>query len=75
LTGRSDEQFAVSAVASGAQEYLVKGRVDADMLWRALRYAIERKRAELTAVELRASLVRPARPRAQTGPGRLRDPG
>lgn len=55
LTGLFDEHFGVSAVASGAQDYLVKGRVEPEMLRRALLYAIERKRAELTAVALRAS--------------------
>jgi serine phosphatase RsbU (regulator of sigma subunit) len=55
LTGLNDEHFGVSAMASGAQDYLVKGRVDPEMLRRALLYAIERKRAELTAVELHAS--------------------
>jgi serine phosphatase RsbU (regulator of sigma subunit) len=58
LTELNDEQFGVSAVASGAQDYLVKGRVDPEMLRRALLYAIERKRAELTAVELHASQIR-----------------
>jgi serine phosphatase RsbU (regulator of sigma subunit) len=55
LTGLNDEHFGVSAVASGAQDYLVKGRVEPEMLRRALLYAIERKRAELTTVELHAS--------------------
>jgi CheY-like chemotaxis protein len=55
LTGRSDEHFGVSAVASGAQDYLVKGRVDPETLRRALLYAIERRRAERTAVERHAS--------------------
>lgn len=58
LTGLSDEHFGVSALASGAQDYLVKGRVEPDMLRRALLYAIERKRAELTAVDLHASQLR-----------------
>jgi len=58
LTGLSDEQFGVSAVASGAQDYLVKGRVDADTLRRSLRYAIERKRAEITAVDLQVGQLR-----------------
>jgi DNA-binding response OmpR family regulator len=61
LTGLTDEHFGVSAVSSGAQDYLVKGRVAPDMLQRALLYAIERKRAQLTAVELRASELKPAR--------------
>ncbi len=55
LTGFSEEHFGVQAVGAGAQDYLVKGRVDPEMLRRALLYAIERKRAELTAVELHLS--------------------
>lgn len=58
LTGLNDEHFGVSALASGAQDYLVKGRVEPEILRRALRYAIERKRAELTAMDLRASKLR-----------------
>jgi serine phosphatase RsbU (regulator of sigma subunit) len=58
LTGLNDEHFGVSALASGAQDYLVKGRVEAEMLRRALLYAIERKRAELTSADLRASELR-----------------
>ena len=58
LTGLSDEHFGVSAVASGAQDYLIKGRVEPEMLRRAVLYAIERKRAEITAVELHASQLR-----------------
>ncbi|MDT5390959.1 MAG: hypothetical protein QOE04_4600, partial [Mycobacterium sp.] len=55
LTGLSDEHFGVAALGAGAQDYLIKGRVDPEMLRRALLYAIERKRAELTTVELYAS--------------------
>jgi serine phosphatase RsbU (regulator of sigma subunit) len=55
LTGFNDEHFGVQAVASGAQDYLVKGRVEPETLRRALLYAIERKRAQLVAVELHAS--------------------
>jgi CheY-like chemotaxis protein len=58
LTGLNDEHFGISAVASGAQDYLVKGRVEPETLRRSLLYAIERKRAELTAVELHASRIR-----------------
>src|SRR5262245_46261401 len=60
LTGLNDEHFGMSAVASGAQDYLVKGRVEPENLRRSLLYAIERKRAELTAVELHASQLRAA---------------
>jgi PAS domain S-box-containing protein len=46
LTGLDDETLAVQAVREGAQDYLVKGRVDGEVLGRTLRHAIERKRAE-----------------------------
>ena len=46
LTGVADETLGLEAVRSGAQDYLVKGRVDGPRLIRAIRYAIERKRAE-----------------------------
>jgi serine phosphatase RsbU (regulator of sigma subunit) len=58
LTGLNDEHFGVSAVAAGAQDYLVKGRVEPETLRRAVLYAVERKRAELTAVDLYASELR-----------------
>ncbi len=53
LTGRSDEHLGVQAVAEGAQDYLVKGQVDAVWLVRALRYAVERKRADEASRRLR----------------------
>ena len=46
LSGTDDETLAVRAVREGAQDYLVKGRVDAHVLSRALSYAMERHRAE-----------------------------
>jgi len=58
LTGLTDEHYGVSAVASGAQDFLVKGRVDPEMLRRAVLYSIERKRSELTAVDLHATRMR-----------------
>jgi len=44
LTGTQDEGLGVKAVQIGAQDYLVKGEVDARLLVRAMRYAIERHR-------------------------------
>ena len=46
LTGFDDEQRGVQAVAAGAQDYLVKGQIDGQGLARAVRYAVERRRAD-----------------------------
>src|SRR5260370_12786542 len=41
LTGLDDQALAVKAVRAGAQDYLVKGRVDGDLLVRSIRQATE----------------------------------
>jgi len=46
LSGLDDENTATSAVQKGVQDYLIKGQVDSTLLVRAIRYALERKRAE-----------------------------
>ena len=46
LTGNDDNALALQAVQSGAQDYLVKGHFDHDMLGRAVRYALVRKKLE-----------------------------
>jgi signal transduction histidine kinase len=46
LSGVSDENIAVQAVQSGAQDYLVKGQVEATLLVRSIRYAMERSQAK-----------------------------
>ncbi|MFA5100681.1 MAG: ATP-binding protein, partial [Candidatus Omnitrophota bacterium] len=46
MTGVDDETFAINAVRHGAQDYLVKGKVDGPVMVRTIRYAIERKRIE-----------------------------
>jgi signal transduction histidine kinase len=46
LTGLNDEMVGVQAINEGAQDYLIKGQVDTQLLRRTIRYAIERKQAE-----------------------------
>src|SRR5689334_5447991 len=53
LTGLDDEYLGTAAVAAGAQDYLVKGKVDGQVLIRAVRYAVERRRAEASLMRLR----------------------
>lgn len=52
LSGLRDEDLAIRAVHEGAQDYLVKGQVDGQLLIRALRYAVERKRLEQERADL-----------------------
>ncbi len=63
LTGLADEHLGMAAVAEGAQDYLVKGRVDGILLSRAIRYAVERRRADENALRLRESELRHAESR------------
>jgi serine phosphatase RsbU (regulator of sigma subunit) len=58
LTGLAESQAGALAVAYGAQDYLSKDRVDAELLRRALRYSVHRKRAERATVELRENRLR-----------------
>jgi PAS domain S-box-containing protein len=46
LSGQDDEEVALRAVQQGAQDYLIKGQGDGNLLARTIRYAIERQRAE-----------------------------
>jgi signal transduction histidine kinase len=46
MTGIGDDGLALQAVQEGAQDYLVKGDIDGRLVVRALRYAIERGRAD-----------------------------
>src|SRR3954471_7638665 len=46
LTGFDDERRGIEAVGAGAQDYLVKGQIDGQGLARAVRYAVERRRAD-----------------------------
>ena len=46
LSGQADEGVALQALQSGAQDYLIKGHGDGDLIARSIRYAIERQRAD-----------------------------
>ena len=52
LTNHEDENTAVTLVSEGAQDYLFKRHISAELLRRAIRYAIARQRAD---VSLRSS--------------------
>src|SRR5262245_17620871 len=47
LSGAEDEELALQAVKTGAQDYLLKGQATAEIIGRSIRYAIERKQSEL----------------------------
>jgi signal transduction histidine kinase len=56
ITASKDEDLAVQAVGEGAQDYLIKGQVDSRLIRRSIRYAIERKRAEVELERSNADL-------------------
>ncbi len=56
LTGLDDEQLALESMRAGAQDYLVKGRFDTQLLVRTIRYAVKRKQAEDEVRRLNAEL-------------------
>lgn len=47
LTGLDDETIAFTALRKGAQDYLLKDEITPNLLRRAIRYATERKQAEI----------------------------
>jgi serine phosphatase RsbU (regulator of sigma subunit) len=58
LTGLTDRRLARRAVAAGAQDYLIKDQVNAELLDRTIRLAIERRLAERGAVALAEATLR-----------------
>lgn len=52
LSGMDNQDLALQSVQVGAQDYLVKGKVGGSAIGKALRYAEERKRAELRLSEM-----------------------
>jgi signal transduction histidine kinase/HPt (histidine-containing phosphotransfer) domain-containing protein len=61
MTGLDDEDLASEAIRRGAQDYLLKGQVDAALVARSIRYAIDRTHAEERLRLLSAEANRQAR--------------
>ncbi|MDA0323777.1 MAG: response regulator [Verrucomicrobia bacterium] len=57
LTVLDDDAVAREAIRKGAQDYLVKDRVDKDLLVRSIHYAIERSRSDRELRRLSADLL------------------
>ncbi len=52
LTASKDDDVSLQAVQFGAQDYLVKGEFNAELLIRVISYAIDRKQAELDLMHM-----------------------
>ncbi|MCI0747699.1 MAG: response regulator [Verrucomicrobia subdivision 3 bacterium] len=57
LTGQGEHEIDLEAMKAGAADYLVKGRLDAGLLERSIRYSLERKRASALAAAEQARLA------------------
>ncbi len=64
LTGQGNEFIAVQAMKLGAQDYLVKGKVNEDLLERTIRYAIERRQIKEERLQLENQLHQAQKMRA-----------
>ncbi|SDL09336.1 PP2C family protein-serine/threonine phosphatase [Streptomyces indicus] len=58
LTASDDTERAAEAVRVGAQDYLFRDELDSRVLTRAIRYAVERKRADVAQRQLTESRLR-----------------
>jgi signal transduction histidine kinase len=58
LTCHEDEAFALEALRRGAQDYILKSKIDGKILTRVIRYAIERKRIELKLLAANSELLK-----------------
>jgi signal transduction histidine kinase len=58
LTGYNDEQTALNAIREGAQDYLIKGQTDKNLLTCSIKYAVERKKTENALNKLNDTLER-----------------
>ena len=57
LTAQAEEKIAIAAVQRGAQDFLAKGDFDAQLLWRSIRYAVERNELQRSRRELERALL------------------
>lgn len=57
LTNTNDDKLALEAVRQGAQDYLVKRKINLDSLVRSLKYAIERQKASEVLRQANKNLV------------------
>jgi serine phosphatase RsbU (regulator of sigma subunit) len=73
LTGLEEPRSGVAALAIGAQDYLIKGKVEPDLMQRAVRYAVQRKQAEQAKAALQIGRLR-AEENARLERGLLPDP-
>lgn len=56
VSGEEDETLVREAMALGAEDYLIKGRITRDLLVRAVHYAMGRKRAEVALQQSEARI-------------------
>ena len=54
LSGVNNSELAVELVGQGAQDYLVKGTIDQEMIVRSIRYALERQQEQIALQESEA---------------------
>lgn len=75
MTGMQDEGLALTAMESGAQDYLYKGNLSGQSLVQSLRWGIARERSRAQALERSTNAGAVSRPAARDDEpfGRLRD--
>ncbi|MCB1100222.1 MAG: response regulator [Verrucomicrobiae bacterium] len=61
MTGRTDQALAVEMLERGAQDYVVKGSVDGELLLRSIRYSIQRHQLSLEIQKTNRQLVEKSR--------------
>ncbi len=65
LSGRADDASGLQAVRHGAEDYIVKGRFDAAILARSVRYALERRESRRQIAQAESARLRAVRLQSQ----------